>query len=67
LDPLKVNIEPSWREALADEFRSPYFDQIKQHLLNEKKHGHEVYPPGPNIFKAFELAPIEKVNEFFSS
>jgi len=61
LDPSKVNIESSWREALAHEFKQPYFDAIKTHLLSEKKKGNVVYPPGPEIFRAFELTPIDKV------
>jgi len=61
MDPLKVNIEPSWCRALSEEFRQPYFDDIKSHLKNEIKAGNTVYPPGPLIFKAFELSPIDQV------
>ncbi len=61
MDPLKVNIETSWREALSEEFRQPYFDEIKKQLKNEFKKGNAVYPPGPLIFKAFELCPADQV------
>ena len=61
MDPSKVNIESSWREALAEEFKKPYFDDIKTYLQEEKKEGYIVYPPGPTIFRAFELTPIDKV------
>ena len=61
MDPLKVNIEPSWREVLSDEFRQPYFDKITQILKEEKKNGQVIYPPGPLIFNAFSLTPFDKV------
>ncbi len=61
MDPLKVNIESSWRKALAEEFRQPYFEEIKAHLKSELKEGNPVYPPGPLIFKAFELCPLDQV------
>ncbi len=61
MDPSKVSIESSWREALEEEFKKPYFDEIKAYLQNEIEQGHTVYPPGPKIFRAFELTPIDKV------
>jgi len=61
LDPLKVNIEPSWRKALHEEFKQPYFDEIKSHIRKDRKEGYTIYPPGPLIFKAFELTPIDDV------
>lgn len=61
MDASQVNIEPSWKEALQAEFQKPYFDQIKSLLVQEKQSGNVVYPPGGLIFKAFELAPFDKV------
>lgn len=61
MDPLKVNIEPSWREVLAAEFEQPYFDKITDILKQEKKNGQVIYPPGPLIFNAFKLTPFEEV------
>ena len=54
-------IETSWKEVLDEEFQKPYFQQIKQFLLQEKKDGHTVYPPGPLIFNAFNLTPFDEV------
>lgn len=54
-------IESSWKEILADEFQKPYFQQIKQKLLEEKKNGYVIYPPGPLIFNAFNLTPFDEV------
>lgn len=46
---------------MAEEFEKPYFDQIKQHLLDEKQKGFKIYPPGKLIFNAFNLTPFQKV------
>ncbi len=59
--PITPKIEPSWLEALKDEFEKPYFAEIKQYLLQEKQAGKTVYPPGSLIFNAFNLTPFDKV------
>jgi uracil-DNA glycosylase len=56
-----VQIEESWKQALADEFSKPYFADIKQFITAEKAKGKKVYPPGPLIFNAFNLTPFDKV------
>ncbi len=54
-------IEPSWKEVLAEEFQKPYFQKIKQTLVEEKQNGRTIYPPGPLIFNAFNLTPFDEV------
>jgi uracil-DNA glycosylase len=54
-------IEESWKRVLADEFTSDYFLGLKQFLLEEKRVGAVVYPPGPLIFNAFNHTPFDKV------
>ncbi|HXH18907.1 MAG TPA: uracil-DNA glycosylase [Chitinophagales bacterium] len=54
-------IEPSWKEILDEEFQKPYFRQIKMTLVEEKKKGFTIYPPGPLIFNAFNLTPFDEV------
>ena len=56
-----VNIEPSWKEVLNDEFEKPYFLSLKQFLTSEKQQGKKIYPPGNRIFAAFELTPVNQV------
>jgi uracil-DNA glycosylase len=56
-----VKIEESWKKVLADEFQQPYFAAIKQFLVQEKKAGKTVYPPGPLIFNAFNSTPFHEV------
>lgn len=60
--PIKsVQIEASWKAVLSDEFSKPYFAEIKRALIEEKKQGIQIYPPGPLIFNAFQLTPIHQV------
>lgn len=58
---MTVKIEASWKEALKDEFKQPYFKNIVVHLKTEKEQGKTIYPPGPLIFHAFEATPIDHV------
>jgi len=54
-------IEESWKGALTNEFAADYFKSLKAFLQNEKKSGKVVYPPGKQIFAAFNDTPFEKV------
>jgi len=53
-------IEASWKTVLMDEFRKDYFVKLKEFLVEEKKH-YSVYPPGSQIFSAFNLTPFHDV------
>ena len=55
-----VNIEPSWAEALKEEFEKPYFSSLVQFVREEYSKG-ACYPPGALIFNAFNLCPLDKV------
>jgi uracil-DNA glycosylase len=56
-----VQIEESWKLALAGEFASPYFAGIKKFLVETMSAGHKVYPPGSLIFNAFNKTPFDRV------
>ena len=58
---MTVKIEDSWRTALQSEFDQPYFAELAAFLHSEKASGKTVYPPGPQIFRAFDLCPMDKV------
>ena len=58
---MDVRIEPGWKEALRDEFEKPYFAALVRYLHAEKDAGKVIYPPGSQIFRAFELTPIDQV------
>lgn len=54
-------IDQSWKEVLIDEFSADYFNELKDFLKKEKEEGASIYPPGPEIFSAFNLTPFDKV------
>jgi uracil-DNA glycosylase len=58
---MAVKIEASWKAVLADEFEKPYFGQLIEFIKSEKNQGNTVYPPGPEIFAAFDHCPFDKV------
>jgi uracil-DNA glycosylase len=53
-------IEEGWKEVLMEEFHSPYFSDLKQFLLEEKR-VYTIYPPGNLIFNAFKHTPFDRV------
>jgi uracil-DNA glycosylase len=58
---MDVKIAPSWKSILQQEFNAPYFEQIAHHIKTEKSQGKIIYPPGSQIFHAFNTTPFEKV------
>jgi uracil-DNA glycosylase len=57
---ISPRIHESWKEHLLDEFNSPYFGDLKEFLIGEKKQ-YSVYPPGAQIFAAFDKTPFQDV------
>ena len=57
---MQVKIAPSWGEKLQSEFDAPYFSQLTQFVRKEYATG-PCYPPGNQIFNAFNLCPFDKV------
>lgn len=60
MESVNPQIEASWKNLLMDEFRAPYFFSLKEFLMKEKK-SFKVFPPGKEIFSAFNHTPFEKV------
>lgn len=58
----KVNpqLEQGWKEVLKEEFDKPYFPALKEFLVKERSK-YTVYPPGPQIFAAFNQTPFDQV------
>ena len=56
-----VQIEESWKAALQNEFQQDYFAAIKAFLVQAKKDGKRIYPPGKLIFNAFNVTPFSQV------
>jgi uracil-DNA glycosylase len=57
---MEVKIEPSWKEALKEEFDKPYFEELTK-FVKEEYVSATVYPAPKNIFRAFELTPFDDV------
>jgi uracil-DNA glycosylase len=57
----KIKLEPSWKKALVAEFQDPYMGNLRKFLSAEAKQGKKIFPRGPDIFRAFELTPLNKV------
>lgn len=55
-----ISINESWKDRLQAQFTAPYFLQLKSFLVNEKKQ-YTVFPPGNQIFSAFDHTPFENV------
>ncbi len=58
---MDVKIEESWKEVLKEEFKQDYFRNIVLHIKTEKSQGKIIYPPGQQIFNAFNTTPFDKV------
>ena len=56
-----VRIEASWGTRLADQFAAPHMTALSRFLRAEKAAGKRIYPPGDQIFRAFDLTPFDKV------
>lgn len=57
---VQPQIEASWKAVLQNEFQQPYFADLKAFLIEEKAK-HTVYPPGSEIFAAFNHTPFNSV------
>lgn len=58
---MEVRIEQSWKNALAGEFAKPYFASLVRFLHEEKASGQRIFPPGSQIFRAFDLTPLSEL------
>jgi uracil-DNA glycosylase len=53
-------IDPTWKEFLKEEFTQPYFAQLTEFIIEEKKNN-TIFPPEQYIFNAFNLSPLDHV------
>ncbi len=56
-----VRLEPSWKARIGDYLLRPEMQALAQFLRAEKQAGKRIFPPGPEIFAAFEHTPFEVV------
>jgi uracil-DNA glycosylase len=57
IDP-KIN--ESWKAILMEEFNLTYFHTLRNFLIEEKKQ-YKIFPPGNQIFSAFDMTPFDTV------
>ena len=57
---MNFTLEPSWKNALGDEFTKPYFTDLVTKIRNSYVN-EQIFPPQDLIFHALELCPFNKV------
>lgn len=57
---MDVKIAISWKSQLSEEFQKPYFQQLIEFVKSEYK-TYTVYPPGKEIFRAFDECDFANV------
>ena len=56
-----IKLEPSWLDRLGGEFEQPYMQSLKAFLRAEKDAGKVIFPPGREMFAAFDHTPVDRV------
>ena len=57
---MDVKIEPSWKAVLAEEFEKDYFSNLTK-FVHEEDRTAQIFPPGRQIFAAFDATPFNDV------
>ena len=57
---MDVRMEGSWKQQLSQEFEKPYFKALTDFVRAEYT-AYTCYPPGSQIFRAFDLCPFTQV------
>lgn len=57
---MELNLDPSWKQHLAQEFKKPYFQALSS-FVNQEYVDHTCYPAIEYIFNAFNATPFDRV------
>ncbi|WAT14926.1 uracil-DNA glycosylase [Xanthomonas fragariae] len=57
----RIQLEPSWKARVGDWLLRPEMQELSGFLRQRKAAGARVFPPGPQIFAAFDATPFEQV------
>lgn len=57
----RVRLEPGWKARIGDYLERPEMQALAAFLREEKRAGKVIYPPGPEIFAAFDHTPFGAV------
>ncbi|KAF1015070.1 MAG: Uracil-DNA glycosylase [Stenotrophomonas maltophilia] len=55
-----IQLEPSWKAHVGDWLLQPQMRDLSRFLRERKAAGAAVFPPGPQIFAAFDATPFEQ-------
>lgn len=57
---MDISINQTWKKELSDEFEKPYFENLIRFVKSEYTET-KCYPPGPQIFAAFDRCAFDDV------
>ncbi|MHA6204758.1 uracil-DNA glycosylase [Dyella soli] len=57
----RIRLEPSWKARIGDYLARPDMQALGDFLRAQKQADKVIFPPGPEIFAAFEHTPFEAV------
>ncbi|AZR36350.1 uracil-DNA glycosylase [Xanthomonas vasicola] len=57
----RIQLEPSWKAKVGDWLLRPEMQELSAFLRQRKAAGARVFPPGPQIFAAFDATPFDQV------
>jgi len=52
---------PSWNPLFEQESARPYFSELLSRVEQERAEGKTVYPAAENVFRAFQITPLDSV------
>jgi len=57
----RVQLDDSWKAALASAFLQPYMANLRVFLAEQRKLGKTIYPPANEYFNALNTTPLSQV------
>ena len=57
----RIRLDPSWKAKVGDYLHRPDMQQLSGFLRDRKAAGARIFPPGPDIFAAFDVTPFDQV------
>lgn len=57
----QIQLEPSWKNKLQEEFEKDYMKNLKSFLQIQKTEKKDIFPLGSEYFAALNLTPFDKV------
>ncbi|HVJ36834.1 MAG TPA: uracil-DNA glycosylase [Stenotrophomonas sp.] len=57
----RIQLEPSWRQRVGEWLLRPEMRELSAFLRQRKAAGAQIFPPGHDIFAAFDATPFDQV------